>query len=160
MRELTANIIGAAIEVHTALGPGLLESSYEEGTSLRPPRLCGETIMTTYSLAIPPGSPRRPLVQPGRVRQRPFAPAARAAARKGGSSMLSLRAPPRSGNHRRGAEDAEAKGHERADRERHLAAIEARRLDGRPSPEKRHQTRRSQLREDLCALRASAVKRS
>jgi GxxExxY protein len=30
MRELTANIIGAAIEVHTALGPGLLESTYEE----------------------------------------------------------------------------------------------------------------------------------
>jgi GxxExxY protein len=30
MRELTASIIGAAIEVHTALGPGLLESTYEE----------------------------------------------------------------------------------------------------------------------------------
>ncbi len=30
MRELTEQIIGAAIEVHTALGPGLLESTYEE----------------------------------------------------------------------------------------------------------------------------------
>lgn len=27
---LTANIIGAAIEVHRALGPGLLESTYEQ----------------------------------------------------------------------------------------------------------------------------------
>jgi len=49
MRELTANIIGAAIEVHTALGPESLESTYEEGRSLRPPRLCGETIITTGS---------------------------------------------------------------------------------------------------------------
>ena len=30
MQELTEKIIGAAIEVHTALGPGLLESTYEE----------------------------------------------------------------------------------------------------------------------------------
>ena len=30
MRELTGTIIGAAIEVHEALGPGLLESAYEE----------------------------------------------------------------------------------------------------------------------------------
>jgi len=30
MKELTQKIIGAAIEVHRALGPGLLESSYEE----------------------------------------------------------------------------------------------------------------------------------
>jgi GxxExxY protein len=30
MRRLTEKIIGAAIEVHTALGPGLLESTYEE----------------------------------------------------------------------------------------------------------------------------------
>ena len=30
MRDLTGKIIGAAIEVHKALGPGLLESSYEE----------------------------------------------------------------------------------------------------------------------------------
>jgi GxxExxY protein len=30
MRELTEKITGAAIEVHTALGPGLLESTYEE----------------------------------------------------------------------------------------------------------------------------------
>jgi GxxExxY protein len=30
MRELTERIIGAAIEVHRALGPGLLESTYEE----------------------------------------------------------------------------------------------------------------------------------
>jgi len=29
--ELTEKIIGAAIEVHRALGPGLLESAYEEG---------------------------------------------------------------------------------------------------------------------------------
>ena len=29
-RELTERIIGAAIEVHTAIGPGLLESTYEE----------------------------------------------------------------------------------------------------------------------------------
>ena len=30
MKELTEKIIGAAIEVHRALGPGLLESAYEE----------------------------------------------------------------------------------------------------------------------------------
>jgi GxxExxY protein len=29
-RELTDKIIGAAIEVHRAMGPGLLESTYEE----------------------------------------------------------------------------------------------------------------------------------
>lgn len=29
-KELTASIIGAAIEVHRQLGPGLLESAYEE----------------------------------------------------------------------------------------------------------------------------------
>ncbi len=29
LTELTENIIGAAIEVHRALGPGLLESTYE-----------------------------------------------------------------------------------------------------------------------------------
>jgi len=30
LQELTKEIIGAAIEVHKALGPGLLESAYEE----------------------------------------------------------------------------------------------------------------------------------
>ena len=30
MNQLTGQIIGAAIEVHKALGPGLLESVYEE----------------------------------------------------------------------------------------------------------------------------------
>ena len=30
MNEITEQIIGAAIEVHRALGPGLLESAYEE----------------------------------------------------------------------------------------------------------------------------------
>ncbi len=30
LEELTKEIIGAAIEVHKALGPGLLESAYEE----------------------------------------------------------------------------------------------------------------------------------
>jgi len=30
MKELTTKIIGAAIEVHKILGPGLLESTYEE----------------------------------------------------------------------------------------------------------------------------------
>ena len=30
MNGITENIIGAAIEVHKALGPGLLESAYEE----------------------------------------------------------------------------------------------------------------------------------
>lgn len=30
INELTGHILGSAIEVHTALGPGLLESAYEE----------------------------------------------------------------------------------------------------------------------------------
>jgi GxxExxY protein len=30
LNKLTEQIIGAAIEVHKALGPGLLESAYEE----------------------------------------------------------------------------------------------------------------------------------
>ena len=30
MNDLTGEVIGAAIEVHKALGPGLLESAYKE----------------------------------------------------------------------------------------------------------------------------------
>ena len=30
INKVTENIIGASIEVHKALGPGLLESAYEE----------------------------------------------------------------------------------------------------------------------------------
>ena len=30
INDLTGEVIGAAIEVHQALGPGLLESAYEE----------------------------------------------------------------------------------------------------------------------------------
>lgn len=30
INEITGKVIGAAIEVHRALGPGLLESAYEE----------------------------------------------------------------------------------------------------------------------------------
>ena len=30
INDLTGEVIGAAIEVHKALGPGLLESTYEE----------------------------------------------------------------------------------------------------------------------------------
>jgi hypothetical protein len=39
MKELTERIIGAAIEVHKTIGPGLLESAYEEchGQFLAPP---------------------------------------------------------------------------------------------------------------------------
>ena len=32
--DLTAKIIGAAIEVHRVLGPGLLESIYEEALAI------------------------------------------------------------------------------------------------------------------------------
>ncbi len=40
MKEITEKIIGAAIEVHKALGPGLLESAYEECLA-HELRLCG-----------------------------------------------------------------------------------------------------------------------
>ena len=33
-KELTHDIIGGALEVHCLLGPGLLESAYEEKSSL------------------------------------------------------------------------------------------------------------------------------
>ena len=57
INRLSSKIIGAAIEVHKALGPGLLESTYQsrfffafrplngkqnKKISLRPLRLCGE----------------------------------------------------------------------------------------------------------------------
>ena len=32
INQLSGQIIGAAIEIHKALGPGLLESAYENGT--------------------------------------------------------------------------------------------------------------------------------
>ncbi len=34
INDLTGNVIGAAIEVHKSLGPGLLESAYEECLAL------------------------------------------------------------------------------------------------------------------------------
>lgn len=40
MKEITEKIIGAAIEVHKAIGPGLLESAYEECLAYEM-RLCG-----------------------------------------------------------------------------------------------------------------------
>jgi GxxExxY protein len=33
INELSSKIIGAAIEVHKALGPGLLESAYENASA-------------------------------------------------------------------------------------------------------------------------------
>lgn len=41
--QITENIIGSAIEVHKALGPGLLESAYEEC-------LCYELVQLGFSL--------------------------------------------------------------------------------------------------------------
>jgi GxxExxY protein len=62
INQLSSKIIGAAIEVHKALGPGLLELSYqkclshelglrgiyceEEKLSLGPLRLCGEHFLS------------------------------------------------------------------------------------------------------------------
>ena len=43
INELSSKIIGAAIEVHKALGPGLLESTYEEC-------LCHELSLRSLSL--------------------------------------------------------------------------------------------------------------
>ncbi len=49
--ELTEKILGAAIEVHRALGPGLLESAYEE-CLCRELNLCGLTFERQLPLPV------------------------------------------------------------------------------------------------------------
>jgi GxxExxY protein len=43
MSDLTERVVGAAVEAHRALGPGLLESAYEEC-------LCSEKFFNSVSL--------------------------------------------------------------------------------------------------------------
>ena len=112
------------------------------GTSLRTPRLCGETIMTTDPL----GTKRE---------------------REGGRSALWCR----ECRDLEITAEAQRARRRKCMRELTAniigAATEARRLDSRsshelqrPRSEKRHQTRRSLLQVRLCVLRASAVKQS
>jgi GxxExxY protein len=51
MKGLTSRIIGAAIEVHQALGPGLLESAYEECLAYEM-QVRGLTFMRQVSLPV------------------------------------------------------------------------------------------------------------
>ncbi len=65
--QITESMIGAAIEVHRALGPGLLESAYEACLTFGPTRPEGGTTETSArglsggqaGLWLPPGSSRR-----------------------------------------------------------------------------------------------------
>ena len=51
MKDETRSVIGAAIEVHRALGPGLPESAYQECLS-RELTLCGVTYLRQVSLPV------------------------------------------------------------------------------------------------------------
>lgn len=51
MDELTDKIIGAAIEVHRTLGPGLLESIYEEALCVEL-ELCGVTFQRQVEIEV------------------------------------------------------------------------------------------------------------